>query len=276
MKRNSRNYLVTTTILALSVMSGHAFAADVDDFSILTDLEILGFDHDGSRAKEPGGFSLSTNVDYATGKYGGSQTTDTLQIPLIGKYVAGPWTFKLAVPYIRITDSATASTPSSTESGLGDVVTSATYALYKSKGADPLLIDVAAKIKFGTASRDKGLGTGENDYALQGAIEKTLGKFTASATVGYRVNGDPPGIEMRNVFYGSLSGSYDFTAQTSAGLALDQRQRASPTGALHRKLTASISHKITKNWKAQAYAVKGFANGSADWGGGATVTYGFK
>lgn len=276
MKKNSRQRLVTTVLIALTGVCGHTAATASEDFSMLTDLEVLSFDHDGSRAKEPGGFSLSTNVDYATGKYGGSQTTDTLQIPLIGKYVTGSWTFKLAVPYIRITDSATATSPSSTESGLGDVVTSATYIVYKGSGADPLLIDVAAKIKFGTASRDKDLGTGENDYALQGAIEKTMGKFTASGTVGYRMNGDPPGVEMRNVFYGSLSGSYDFTAQTSAGLALDQRQRASPTGALHRKLTASVSHNITKTWKAQAYAVKGFANGSADWGGGATVTYAFK
>lgn len=276
MKLNSRKYLLTAGILALSVMSSHAFAADTDDFSILTDLEILGFDHDGSRAKEPEGFKLSTNVDYATGQYGGSQTTDTLQIPLIGKYVTGPWAFKLAAPYIRITESGSGSSPAHTESGLGDIVTSATYTIYKSKGADPLLIDVAAKIKFGTASRDKGLGTGENDYALQGAVEKTLGKFTASATAGYRVNGDPPGVEMRNVFYGSVSGSYDFTPQASAGLVLDQRQRASPTGALHRKLTAFYNHKLTKAWKFQGYVVKGFANGSADWGGGATLTYAFK
>lgn len=276
MQKNSRQRLGATAIIALIGICGHATAADADDFSMLTDLETLGFEHDGSRVTEPGGFSLSSNVDYGTGKYGGSETTDTLQIPVIGRYVTGPWAFKLAVPYIRITDSGSPASAARTESGLGDVVTSATYIVYKGKGADPWLVDVAPKIKFGTASRGKGLGTGENDYALQSAIEKTMGKFTASGTAGYKVNGDPPGVNLRNVFYGSLSGSYDFTAQSSAGLVLDQRQRASPTGAFHSKLTASYHHKLAKAWKFKGYVVKGLANGSADWGGGATVTYAFK
>ena len=33
--------------------------------------------------------------------------------------------------------------------------------------ANPLLIDLTGKVKFGTADENKGLGTGENDYAVQ-------------------------------------------------------------------------------------------------------------
>ncbi|MHB8165411.1 MAG: transporter [Sulfuricella sp.] len=276
MKDNLQKCLLTSAIIALVGVCNHAAAANTNDFSLITDIDTLSFDRDGSRAKEAGGFSFSTNVDYGTGKYGGSQSIEILQIPLLGKYVNGPWAFKLAVPYIRITDPGNTANASPTESGLGDVVTSAAYILYKDNGADPLLVDMAIKVKFGTASQDKGLGTGENDYAVQSSIDKTVGKFTASGMVGYRVNGNPAGAHLDNVFYGSLSGNYDFTPQTSASLILDQRQQASITGALHRKLTALFSHKITKNWKTQAYMVKGLANGSADWDGGATVTYAFK
>jgi len=245
MKKNSRQRLATMTIVTLAGVYCPAAMAESDDFSALTDFETPSFDR--GVGKEVGGFSLSTNVDYATGKYGGSQTIDTLKLPLIGKYVNGPWTFKLAVPYIRITDKGDATNAARTESGLGDVTTSATYTLYKSKGADPLVVNVAGLIKFGTASYDKGLGTGENDYAVQSAIDKTVGKFTASVMAGYRVNGDPPGIHLDNVFYGSLSGSYAFTPQTSAGLVFYQRQQASITGGLHRKLTAFFIHKMANS-----------------------------
>lgn len=273
MKSSPRISLGITTIIAAAGFCSQVAAADSEDFSAMTDLETLSFERDGSR--EPG-FSLSVNTDYGRGNYGGSQTSETLHLPLIGKYATGLWTFKLAVPYIRITDDASATTASRTEAGLGDIVTSAAYTVYKGKGAAPLHIDLAVKVKFGTASPGKDLGTGKNDYAFQAAIEKTVGKFTTSGLAGYRVNGSPAGTPLANVFYGSLSGSYRLSPKTSASLILDQRQRASVDGALHRKLTALLSHAMSKNWKVQTYVVKGLANGSADWGGGATVTHAFK
>jgi len=46
---------------------------------------------------------------------------------------------------------------------------------------------------------------------------------------------------------------------------LDVRQKASATGSSQRELTAYVSHKYSKEWKSQAYVVKGFADGSPDW-----------
>lgn len=236
-------------------------------------------------AAESGDFSLTTGLDYSSGKYGGTQSTDILYIPFTGKYETGPWSFKLTVPYIRITGPGgvvrdigafgTARATRTTESGLGDVVAAATYNIYGSKGASPLLIDLTGKVKFGTADENKGLGTGENDYAIQVDLYKTVDKFTGFVTVGYKVLGDPVGVNLDNVFYGSLGGSYKFTQQTSGGLILDLREKASASGAPQRELTAFVSHKIDKAWKTQGYLVQGFADGSPDWGAGAMVTYGF-
>jgi hypothetical protein len=162
-----------------------------------------------------------------------------------------------------------------TQSGLGDVVAAATYNIYGSTGAAPLLIDLTGKVKFGTADENKGLGTGENDYSIQADLYKTINKFIMFGTLGYKVFGDPVGINLDNVFYGSLGGSYKYNQQTSAGLILDLRQKASATGAPQRELTAFVSHKIDKTWKAQGYLVHGFADGSPDWGAGAMVSYAF-
>ncbi len=236
-------------------------------------------------AAEAGSFSLTTGLDYSSGKYGGTQSTDILYIPITGKYETGPWSFKLTAPYIRITGPGgvvkdvgaykTAGATRTTESGLGDVVAAATYNIYAGGGANPLLVDLTGKVKFGTADQNKGLGTGENDYAAQADIYKTIDKFTAFGTIGYKVFGDPTGINLDNVFYGSLGGSYKYNQKTSAGLILDLRQKALSTSSPQRELTAFVSHKIDKTWKAQGYAVKGFADGSPDWGAGAMVSYAF-
>lgn len=51
---------------------------------------------------------------------------------------------------------------------------------------------------------------------------------------------------------------------------LDLRQKASAAGAPQRELTAFVTRKLDKSWKAQAYVVKGFADGSPDWGAALT------
>lgn len=236
-------------------------------------------------AAEAGNFSLSTGFDYSSGKYGGNTTTDILYIPVIGKYETGRWIFKLTVPYVRITGPGnvvrdigqfkTITTATrTTQSGLGDVVAAATYNVYAGGPSDPI-VDLTGKVKFGTADENKGLGTGENDYAAQVDIYKGFDKLTAFGSVGYKVLGSPPGFTLNNVWYGSLGGAYQLTQKTSSGLIMDLRQKASPAGAPQRELTAYVSHKIDKTWKAQGYVVKGFADGSPDWGAGATVSYAF-
>ena len=234
-------------------------------------------------AAEPG-FSLTTGLDYSTGKYGGTESTDILYIPLTGKYETDKFTLKLTVPYLQITGPGnvvrdvglirTTSRTRTTESGLGDIVAAGTYNVYEGL-ANGTLVDVTAKIKFGTADFAKGLGTGKNDYALQSDLYKTLGKNTLFGTLGYKVLGSPDGITLNNVFYGSLGAGHKYSRETSAGLIFDMREKASATGHAQQELTAYVSHKLGKTWKAQAYAVKGFTNGSPDWGAGAMITAAF-
>jgi hypothetical protein len=231
------------------------------------------------------GFSLTTGLDYSSGKYGGTQSTDILYIPLTGKYETGRWVFQLTVPYVRITGPGnvtqggivlgSARTARTTEAGLGDVVAGATYNVYGETGPDPFLVDLTGKVKFGTADEKKGLGTGANDYAAQVDMYKTLDRFTALGTVGYKVMGNAPGLKLDNVFYGSVGGVYKITQQTSTGLILNLRQKVTPTGASQRDVTAFVSHKIDQDWKAQGYVVDGFSNASPDWGVGAMLTRSF-
>lgn len=245
---------------------------------------LAGFFAMTAATSQAGQFSLTTGLDYSSGNYGGTQATDTLFIPFIGKYEEGLWTYKLTVPYVRVTGPGnvvrdvgafrTAAATRTTESGLGDIVAAATRNVYDN-AASGTLLDVTGKVKFATADENKGLGTGENDYAVQLDAYQTAGKVTLLGTVGYKVLGDPAGISLDNVWYGTVGVSGKVGAETSAGMMLDVRQKASATGSPQRELTAYVSHKYSKEWKSQAYVVKGFADGSPDWGAGAMVTRSF-
>jgi hypothetical protein len=227
-------------------------------------------------------FSLGTGFDYSSGKYGNATSTDMLYIPVTGKYESDKLTLKLTVPYISVSGpggvihglgmmgpSPSPNTPKKTNSGLGDITTSAGYNVYS---GDSLSFDVVGNIKFGTADVKKGLGTGQNDYSAQLDGYYTLDKTTLFATAGYKVYGSPAGVTLKKVPYGTIGASQKLSSATSAGVMLDMAKSASFTGSDQREATIYISQKITPNTKVQANLLKGFANGSPDFGGGIMIT----
>lgn len=234
-----------------------------------------------------GDFRLTTGFDYSSGKYGETTTTDILYIPFTARYETDSFIYRLTIPYIRISGpgnvvgggdfrvvTGTGEAPRRTADGLGDIVAAVSYNLVNGVGTRPL-VDLTAKIKFGTADEDKGLGTGKNDYSLQVDVLKSFGAASAFGTLGYKRLGDPPDTNFSNVWYGSLGGSYKFTPATSLGLALDLRQAALDGVEPQRELTAYVSHRLTPRYRVLGYAVKGFSDASPDWGGGLMLTVGF-
>ena len=246
-------------------------------------------------ADDDGKFSLTSGFDYSSGSYGTSTTTDITSIPLIGKYEADLWSLSLTVPYVSISGNGTVvpgigeihgkgkgksgvgtttTTRRTTESGLGDIVAAGTYNLFAGSENAPV-IDFTGKVKFGTADENKGLGTGENDYSGQFDLYKSFGNFTALGTVGYKVYGDNSSAPLDNVFFGSVGGTYKLSQSASAGLIYDYRPAIVSHGSDLSEMTAFVNYKLTKNWKAQGYLVKGFADGSPEYGVGALVGYVF-
>src|SRR5437867_189613 len=51
-------------------------------------------------------WTLSTGFDYTTGKYGQSSSTNIFTIPVIARYAYDRWTFKLTIPWTRISGPA--------------------------------------------------------------------------------------------------------------------------------------------------------------------------
>lgn len=233
-----------------------------------------------------GGFSLTTGIDYSTGKYGGASSTDILYLPLTGRYEIDKWVFKLTVPYIMVTGPGNVvrgigiikSKPAGrrrTESGLGDVVAGVTRNVVD-LASSGTLVDLTGKIKFGTASASKGLGTGENDYAAQVDVtQRVTSLVSVFGSLGYKIVGSPAGAQLSNVVYGEAGAAFKISDGLHAGGFFDASQAASPASGQQREVTAYLTRAFSERWKLQVYGVHGFANGSPDWGGGAMATFAF-
>ena len=232
------------------------------------------------------GLTLGAGFDYTSGNYGASQSTDTLYIPFYARYETGPLILKVTVPWLSVTGPGNVigaggdrvvvpgrNVGRRTESGLGDIVASAFYNVLNENTA-AVGLDLGVKVKFGTADEAKGLGTGQNDYAVQADAFKLIGSGnTLFGSLGYRWYGDPPGVTLRNVFYGALGFSHRFSSESSAGLAYDYRPEITPGGGEISELTGFYSKRLTREWKLQPYALVGFGRASPDYGIGAQIAY---
>ena len=231
-----------------------------------------------------GSFTVKTGFDYTSGNYGTDTRTEITAIPFIGSYETGNWTFKASIPYVRITGSDNVvagvgavrqtATTVRTDSGMGDLTTSATYSFM----LDPKSqfgIDVTGKVKWGTADSDRGLGTGENDFWILVDPYTRIGNVTWFGGIGYGMLGSSDALPLKDVVSANAGLSYKLDPQASVGAMLDYRSRSTDTGFAQREVTGFYTRKLGGGYKLQAYATKGFADGSPDWGAGLNVAYSY-
>ncbi len=229
-------------------------------------------------------YSLNTSAFYTSGNYGRAQSTDIFYLPVTAGFATGRWALDLTLPYIQVTGAGNVipnigavNAPSSTRrtrSGMGDVRMSATYRAYQDN-KEGLAVDLGMKVKLGTASYANGLGTGKNDYALQVGVSKSLGHLLLSGTVGYQVHGSPARIHLRNVAYGEADAIYRFSRRNSLGFSVLSSGALTATSSNPLLTAAYYKHVFDRDWSAMFYALKGFSNGSPDYGAGASIKYSF-
>jgi hypothetical protein len=199
------------------------------------------------------------------------------------QYKAGPWLFKFTAPAgISGTGSVvpeigrirTDGIAGSTQSGLADTEAAASYNIYAGSAYTPQ-IDLTGKVKVNAADKSRIFGLGQNDYAAQMDVYQSLDKFTAMGSLGSKVLGNQTGITLNPLLYGSFGGVYQFTGQTSTGVDMSLSQDPSATGAVQQELSAYVSFKLDKNFKARGYVLREFSSGNSNNAVGGQVYYGF-
>jgi hypothetical protein len=118
-------------------------------------------------------------------------------VPFTARYEVDKWLFGLTVPFISVTGPGNvvrdvgavanrAADTRRTDDGLGDVIGQITRNVFEGTSSGTL-VDLTGKIKFGTVSASKGLGTGKNDYLAQVDLTQRITSLIgAFGSVGYR------------------------------------------------------------------------------------------
>jgi hypothetical protein len=223
---------------------------------------------------------VSLGYHYSTGTYGTSDTTEIAYIPLTAKAEIGRWSIQGTIPYLRISGPAGVvqgpngpiQTTSGESDGLGDVLVRGLYALPPPACWMPF-VDLIGVVKFPTASRGDGLGTGEFDFGLESELWWSVGDLTPFLAVGYRFFGSPPGTTLDDVFLGSVGGVYRVLETVNAGLLLDYRGAPSGSSGERLEVVPFASGKVDAHWSIDGYASAGLARGSPDAGVGLQLGY---
>lgn len=241
-------------------------------------------------AQDAGEWQAGAGLHYSTGDYGAAADTEITSLAVTGQYETGPWRLKLTVPILEVTGPATVipgignvgsgnsprrrgtTTRQGSATGLGDVVGTATYAFV---ARSDFALDGTARIKLPSADDGEGLGTGETDIGLQVDAYVTRDRLTPFIGIGYTFFGDPGFVQLDDALNYSVGAIYRIDRRDSAGLSLDGRERVSPGSAEQRELLGFWTRRFAGPWRAQLYALLGLADGSPDFGMGATATYAF-
>jgi len=230
--------------------------------------------------------SFATSVNYSVGDYGTGQDTTLLYVPFtLGVRPLGRLWLELTVPYIyqsnenvvltgggvavrndKVHGKLARPARSTTESGLGDVLAKASYVVVDEGEIIPE-IRPYLKIKFPTADRDRGLGTGEYDETVGVDLSKrVVGGLFGFLTLAYTFIGDPPGTNLHDSFGWSVGAAYAVTTPLSVFAFLDGATAVSPGQDDPLELRVGAEYRLTRNVKFTGSVVRGLSNGSPDWG----------
>lgn len=180
-------------------------------------------------------FTVSAGTDYAQGSVGDASNYETLSGNVGLLVTNGRFSAAVSLPYVStsapegvvvsqgglfgtpLLGTPATQTKDVRREGVGDLTAQAGYS-FPLSAVDA---SVTAAVKFPTASREKGLGTGKMDYGVSTQISKQLGKVIPFVGAGYRIIGEPSHFDVRNTAAASagarilLGGTSSLTAAYS-------------------------------------------------------------
>ena len=234
--------------------------------------------------------NISVGLEYDQGDFGTDQTSYYFQVPLSISYRKNDYLLELWVPFAAtnatteniivgapergggppMPPTTTMVTQETDEYGLGDVFFVATYFLPIRSRTEYSLTGV---IKFGTGDPDKFLGTGENDYALEAGFSTPAGKTHLFGALGYQLTGEPPGVDLNNVFYGRIGNALPLRDNREVGLSLYLSEALAADRESFTELDVFYAAMPAPDRRIYTYFRMGFTDSSPDWGLGIRYTY---
>jgi hypothetical protein len=228
-------------------------------------------------------FSFTTGVEYSSGDYGGTEDTEIISVPLIGRLTAGDWEFRASIPYRSITGPADVADDggddgggvarTDTESGFGDTTLEVTYRFDDALGEDTYF-DTSGRVRLPTGDEDKGLGNGATDYALIGELGYNGDSNGAYVSAGRRFLGDADdGDEREDGWQAAVGGWVGVGERSRIGASYTWRESSSGDGDAPSEAGAYYSHTLSDQLRVSVSAAAGLSDASPDYRAGVRFTW---
>lgn len=268
---------------------------------------VLAAEISGYRLSERPSFSLGLGFDYATGDYGSASRSEFISVPLyLDLYPTERLDLELIVPYLyqRLEADGAASIlyrtqgggvgarrggPASTtvagtplhssngrtsESGLGDITLTAGYILVEESPGRPQLRPTLY-LKFPTADKDQGVGTGEFDFGPGLTLSKWLGDWQLFAEGSYVFQGESQLYATQDYF--AYNGGVGRQISESFYGALQARGATAPAEGAQEALDGQLKGvwRLASDISLEGSVGAGLADGSADFSSSLAVFFDF-
>lgn len=235
-------------------------------------------------------YVVTSGVNWSAGRYGEAERTTIFDTPVSVKWTSKRVALGVSTDVLRISGPAdvvlTDRSPDgqqrpeligrspgrSAQSGLGDTGLMARYTVTGLAGS-PFYLEGTARLRLPTGSRDRGLGTGVVDGAVQletGAIGKTGGAYVMA---GRRFLSDLPDVERHDGWQASVGGWIAATPRLRVGADHDWRRTSVAGGTDPAEVDAYLSYRCTGHLRAQLMGTAGLSRASADLGLGLTMIW---
>lgn len=231
--------------------------------------------------------SLSSGIDYSSGRYGDPQSTDILVGLTSIAVTKGSFQFSASMPYLTITGpdyvvvgpggipvlvTRRPGANSADRSGWGDLSLSATYTL-PSENLDNFDVAITGRTKVATANVSKGLSTGATDFALSVDVSKTFDIWSPFVTWGYDIPGNPAFYAFNDAPSFSVGTSVQLNDQLVAIASYDFNGSISSSLADAQQLFGSVSWLYNNSLTLTGYAEVGLSSGAPSVGTGLLISF---
>jgi Putative MetA-pathway of phenol degradation len=257
--------------------------------------------------------SVGVGFEFTSGDYGTGTRTNSVYVPLtVAVTPTDLWGFSLEIPYVyqsntnviagqfrqmqsqsitmqKITAAMTGSgsgmgsgtirsssnsNPSKAQNGIGDITLRTGYVLIQEGDVIPR-IRPNLFVKFPTADKNKGLGTGEFDEGIAVEVSKWFGAWYTFLEPGYTIQGKTADIPLKNYLSYSAGAGYQVTDNFRPMLIF--KGATAPAEGLSTLLEArlKLKYQATKHTGIEGYFAKGITTSSPDYGAGLAAFYDF-
>lgn len=229
-----------------------------------------------------------TGVDFQEGDYLAGERVKVLAVRNIARLRAGRTTFSVSLPWQRmeapgnvvggggvlglpIIVDPTRPDAREVRQGLGDLRLGVDQSLPAVGGFE---LTLSGQVKLPTASAERGMGTGETDFAMGAELARSFGPLMPFVSIGFTIPGDPAAYELRNSLSAQAGVALRLGRDLRGNVSYGYAQSTSPLVPDEQQISTGLNANLSRTVSLGVYGNAGLSRGSPDVGAG--VSLGFR